>query len=63
MTTLSLWMQHIISNLFNLLENFADIINHKHILIISAKYHSSNMNDVHTMSLADMLATLQKLYG
>ena len=38
------------------LEIFVNIINHKHCLIISVKYHSSNMNDVHTMSLADMLA-------
>ena len=42
---------------FNLLEIFVDIINHKLYLIISAKCHSSNMNDAHTMSLANMLAT------
>ena len=49
--------------IFNLLENFVDFINHKHYLFINAKYHSSSMNDVHTMSLADMLAALQKSYG
>ena len=56
-------MWNIILHKFNLLEIFVDIINHKHYLIISAKYHSSNMNDAHTMSLADMSATPQKLYG
>ena len=56
-------MQYIISNIFNLLENFADIINHNHILIISAKYHSSNMNNVHIMSPADMSAIWQNLYS
>ena len=38
------------SNNFNLLENFIDIINNKYGLIIGAKYHSSNMNDACTMS-------------
>ena len=56
-------MQNIILYKFNLLENFVDIINYKHYLIISIKYHSSNMNDVHTMSPADMSAALQKLYS
>ena len=56
-------MQYIISYNFNLLEIFVNIINHKHYLIISVKYHSSNMNDACTMSPADMLATPQKLYG
>ena len=54
-------MQYVISYNFNLLENFVNIINHKHYLIISAKYHSSNMNDVHTMSLANMSTAPQKV--
>ena len=56
-------MWNIILKKFNLLGIFVDIINNKHYLIISAKYHSSNMNDAHTMSLANMSATLQKSYG
>ena len=48
---------------FSLLEILVDINNHKHYLIINAKYHNSKINNVHTMSLADMSATLQKLYG
>ena len=56
-------MWNIISYNFNLLEILVDIINHKHGLIMTAKYHSSNINDAHTMSLADMLAAPQKSYG
>ena len=56
-------MQNIILYKFYLLEIFVDIINQKHYLIISEKYHSSNMNDAHTMSLADMSAALQKSYS
>ena len=56
-------MWNIISYNFNLLEIFVDIINHKHCLIISAKYQSFNINDACTMSLGDMSATPQKLYG
>ena len=48
-------MWSIMSNIFNLLENFVDIINNKDGLIIGAKYHSSNMNDVCTMSLYDIV--------
>ena len=43
------------SNIFILLENFVDIINNKYGMIIGAKYHSSNMNDVHTMSPYDIV--------
>ena len=43
------------SNIFDLLENFVDIINNEYGLIIGAKYHSSNMNDVHTMSLYNIV--------
>ena len=44
-------MQSDTLNIFNLLENFVDIINNKYGLVMGAKYHSFNMNDVHTMSL------------
>ena len=45
-------MQSIMSNIFNLLENFIDIINNKYGLIIGAKYHSSNMNNaMHDVSI------------
>ena len=47
----------------SLLEILVDINNHKHYLIINAKYHSSKINNAHTMSPADMLAAPQKLYG
>ena len=48
---------------FNLLEILVNIINHKHYLIANAKYHSSKINNLHTMSLADMSAAPQKSCG
>ena len=48
-------MQSIMSNIVNLLENFVDIIDNKYGLSIGAKYHSSNMNDAHTMSLTNIV--------
>ena len=48
---------------FNLLEILVYISNHKHYLIINAKFHSSKINNAHTMSLADMSAAPQKSYG
>ena len=42
-------------NIFNLIENFLDIINNKHCLITCAKYYSSSMNDAHTIYLADIV--------
>ena len=48
-------MQSVMSNNFTLLRNFIDIINNRYGLIIGAKYHSFNMNDVHTMSLYDIV--------
>ena len=48
-------MQSIMSNIFNLLENFVDIIDNKYGLIIGAKHHSSNMKDACTMSLTDIV--------
>ena len=49
---------HVVHNVkyFNLLENFVDIINNKYGLIIGAKYHSSNVNDVHTLSLYNIVS-------
>ena len=41
-----LCMQSVILNIFNLIENFIDIINNKCSLIMGAKYYSSSMNDV-----------------
>ena len=55
-------MQYIIISNYiysGLLEILVNINNHKHYLIISAKFHSSTINNAHTMSLADMLATPQ----
>ena len=49
--------------IFNLLENLIAFINHKSYLITNAKYYSSRMNNVHTMSPANMSAAMQKLYG
>ena len=49
-------MQSVMSNSFTLLRNFIDIINNRYGLIIGAKYHSFNMNDVHTMSLYDIVS-------
>ena len=59
-------MQYIIFHkyiFFSLLGILVDINNHKHYLILNAKYHSSKINNTHTMSPANMLATPQKLYG
>ena len=43
-------MWSVMSNIINLLENVVDIPDNEYGLIIGAKYHSSNMNDVHTIS-------------
>ena len=48
-------VEHYIKYILILLENFVDIIDHKHCLIISAKYHSSNTNDVHIQYLCPTL--------
>ena len=42
-------MQSVMSNMFNLIENFVDIINNKDCLTIGSKYYNSNMNDACTM--------------
>ena len=60
-------MRHLITRkyiyIIKLLEILVYISDHKHHLTINAKFHSSMINKAHTMSLADMSATLQKLYG
>ena len=57
-------MWSVISNNFTLLRNFINIINNRYGLIIGAKYHSSNMNDICMQSLHTTLsAAPQKLYG
>ena len=48
-------MQSIMLNIFNLIENFLDIINNKHCLITCAKYYSSSLNDAHTIYLANIV--------
>ena len=50
-----LCVQFIMSNIFNLIENFIDIVNNKCCLIICAKYYYSNMNDACTVYLADIV--------
>ena len=50
-------------NIFNLFENFLDIIINKHNLISCAKYYSSNMNDVHTVYPADIVSLPLKSYS
>ena len=54
-------MQFIMLNNFNLFKNFVDIIINEHYLIICAKYHSSNMNNVHTICPADMVSLPAKV--
>ena len=59
-------MQYIVFSNYiysSLLEILVNINNHKHYLIINAKFHSSKINNAHTMSLANMSATPQKSYG
>ena len=48
-------------NNFNLFENFLDIINNEHYLIICAKYHSSNVNNVHTTCPANIVGLPAKV--
>ena len=43
------------SNIFNLIENFVDILNNKYSLVTGAKYYNSNMNDAYTKSLYDIV--------
>ena len=48
-------MQSIILNIFNLIENFIDIINEKCCLIMGAKYYNSSMKDACTICLANIV--------
>ena len=50
------------SNIFNLIENFIDIINNKGCLIMGAKYYNSSMNDVCTIYPANIVGPPQKSY-
>ena len=54
-------MWSIMSNIFNLIENFIDIINNKCCLIMGAKYYNSNMNDACTICLADIVGCPAKV--
>ena len=54
-------MWFVMLNNFNLIENFLDIINNKHYLITCAKYYSSNMNDVCTVYLANIVGLPAKV--
>ena len=49
-------MWSIILKLFNLIENFIDIINNKCHLIMGAKYYNSSMNDVCTIYPANIVS-------
>ena len=51
-------MQSVMSNIFNLIENFVDIINNKYSLVTGAKYYNSNMNDAYTKSLYDIVSSV-----
>ena len=48
-------------NNFDLFKNFLDIINNEHYLIMCAKYHSTSMNDAHTICLADIVSLPAKV--
>ena len=48
-------------NNFDLFENFPDIFNNEHYLIICAKYHSSNMSNAHTICPANIVGLPAKV--
>ena len=54
-------MQSVMSNIFNLIENFIDIINNKCCLIMGAKCYNSRMNDAHTICPADIVGCPAKV--
>ena len=54
-------MQFIMSNIFNLIENFIDIINNNCSLIMGAKYYSSSMNSACTIYPADIVGLPAKV--
>ena len=49
-------MQSVMSNIFNLIENFINIINNKCCLIMGAKYYNSSMNNVCTIYLVNIVS-------
>ena len=54
-------MQSVMLNIFDLIENFLDIVNNKHCLTTCAKYYSSSMNDAHTIYLTDIVGPSTKV--
>ena len=54
-------MQSVMSNIFNLIENFVDNINKEYCLIIGAKYYNSNMNNAHTILPTDIVGCPTKV--
>ena len=50
-------------HIINLLEILVYISDHEYLIIRNAKFHSSMMNIMHTMSLADMSAAPQRSYS
>ena len=54
-------MQFVMSNIFNLIENFIDIINNKCSLIMGAKYYSSSMKDACTIYPANIVSLSAKV--
>ena len=54
-------MWSIMSNIFNLIENFIDIINNKCSLIMGVKYYNFSMNDVHTICPANNVSLPAKV--
>ena len=54
-------MQSVMSNIFNLIENFIDIINNKCCLIMGAKYYNFSMNDACIIYLADIVGCPAKV--
>ena len=54
-------MQSVMSNIFNLIENFIDIINNKCCLIMGAKYYNSSMNGACTIYLANIISCPAKV--
>ena len=57
----NLCIRSIKSNIFNLLENFLDIINKKCCLIMGAKYYNSSINDACTFYLANIVGLPAKV--
>ena len=49
------------SNIFNLIENFVDIINNKYSLIMDAKFYNFNTNDAHIKSLYNIVGCPAKV--